>query len=50
MTTSSARPRVVVLGDAEQALRRLGQWQAIDAMADVVVHYQPLRGVALICV
>jgi phosphoglycerate dehydrogenase-like enzyme len=38
----------VVLGDAEQALRRLGQWQSIDAMADVVVHHQPLRGETLI--
>lgn len=41
-------PRIVVLGDAEQALRRLGQWQSIDAMADVVVHHQPLRGETLI--
>lgn len=40
-------PRIVVLGDAEQALRRLGQWQSIDAMADVVVHHQPLRGETL---
>ncbi len=48
MTLGRARPRVVVLGDAEQALRRLGQWQSVDAMADVVVHHQPLRGEALI--
>ena len=48
MTLGRARPRVVVLGDAEQALRRLGQWQPVDAMADVVVHHQPLRGEALI--
>lgn len=48
MTLGRTRPRVVVLGDAEQALRRLGQWQPVDAMADVVVHHQPLRGEALI--
>lgn len=42
------RPRIVVLGDAEQALRRLGQWQTIDALADVAVHHQPVRGDALI--
>lgn len=48
MTMTNARPRIVVLGDAEKALRRLGQWQAIDTMADVVVHHQPLRGAALI--
>jgi len=48
MKISSARPRIVVLGDAEQALRRLGQWQTIDAMADVEVHHKPLRGEAVI--
>jgi phosphoglycerate dehydrogenase-like enzyme len=48
MTATMARPRIVVLGDAEQALRRLGQWQSIDALADVVVHHQPVRGDALI--
>lgn len=42
------RPRIVVLGDAEQALRRLADWSAIDAKADVVVHSQPLHGKALI--
>ncbi len=45
--TLNTRPRIVVLGDAEQALRRLGQWQTIDAMADVVVYHQPLHGAAL---
>jgi phosphoglycerate dehydrogenase-like enzyme len=48
MTIETKRPRIVVLGDAEQALRRLGQWQAIDAVADVVVHHHPVRGAALI--
>jgi phosphoglycerate dehydrogenase-like enzyme len=38
----------VVLGDAEQALRRLGDWSAIDMVADVVVHSQPLQGAALV--
>jgi phosphoglycerate dehydrogenase-like enzyme len=45
---SITRPRIVVLGDAEQALRRLGHWQSIDALADVVVHHQPVRGESLI--
>lgn len=44
----SVRPRIVVLGDAEQALRRLGDWAEIDIQADVVVHSQPLHGDALI--
>ena len=44
----SARPQIVVLGDAEQALRRLGDWSAIDMVADVVVHSQPLQGAALV--
>lgn len=42
------RPHIVVLGDAEQALRRLGDWRAIDALADVTVQHQPLRGAALV--
>jgi phosphoglycerate dehydrogenase-like enzyme len=37
-----------VLGDAEQALRRLGDWRVIDALADVTVHHLPLRGEALV--
>lgn len=37
-----------MLGDAEQALRRLGNWTYIDAQADVVVHSQPLHGEALV--
>ncbi len=44
----TGRPRIVVLGDAEQALRRLGDWRAIDAQADVVVHHLPLHGPALV--
>ena len=42
------RPHIVVLGDAEQALRRLGDWSAIDAVADVTVHSQPLQGAPLV--
>lgn len=45
---AAQRPKIVVLGDIEQALRRLGNWQAIDAAADVTVHHQPLEGQALI--
>ena len=48
MTITRPRRRIAVMGDAEQALRRLGDWQAIDTMADVVVYHQPLRGDALI--
>lgn len=43
-----ARPKIVIVGDAEQALRRLGDWRKIDAQADVTVHHLPLRGAALI--
>lgn len=42
------RPRITIVGDAEQALRRLGDWRAIDAQADVTVHHLPLRGEALV--
>ena len=44
------KPHIVVLGDAEQALRRLGNWQAIDQAARVSVHSQPLHGAALLAV
>ena len=42
------RPSIVILGDLEQALRRLGNWQTIDAQADVTVHHLPLYGDALV--
>jgi len=48
MSERAARPQIVVVGDAEQALRRLGDWQAIDAQADVTVHHQPLQGQTLV--
>jgi phosphoglycerate dehydrogenase-like enzyme len=47
-TQPNLRPQIVVLGDYEQGLRRLGQWAAIDAAADVTVHSQPLQGEALV--
>jgi phosphoglycerate dehydrogenase-like enzyme len=42
------RQKIVILGDLEQGLRRLGNWQAIDAQADVTVHHLPLQGAALV--
>lgn len=44
----SARPHIVVLGDYEQALRRLGDWQAIDDKAQVTVVSHALSGPALV--
>ncbi|MGB4114944.1 MAG: D-2-hydroxyacid dehydrogenase family protein [Polaromonas sp.] len=43
-----ARAKIVILGDLEQGLRRLGKWQTIDAQADVTVHHLPLQGDALV--
>ena len=50
MSTASpaSRTKIAIVGDAEQALRRLGDWRAIDAQADVTVHHLPLRGAALV--
>ena len=45
---SDRRPQVVIVGDAEQALRRLGDWQVVDQHAEVTVHHQPLQGDALV--
>ena len=42
------RPKIVILGDLEQGLRRLGNWRIIDAQADVTVHHLPLQGAALL--
>jgi len=44
----SARPRIVVLDDYEQSLRREADWTAIDRLADVAVFTEPLRGEALV--
>ena len=45
---SDRRPQVVIVGDAEQALRRLGDWQVVDQHAEVTVHHLPLQGDALV--
>ncbi len=42
------RPLIAIVGDAEQALRRLGDWRMVDEHADVVVFHQPLHGDALV--
>jgi phosphoglycerate dehydrogenase-like enzyme len=44
----SARPKVVVLDDYEQSLRKTADWSAVDARADVRVHHERLRGAALL--
>jgi phosphoglycerate dehydrogenase-like enzyme len=46
--SSATLPRIVVLDDTERALRRLGQWQAIDGAAQVTIHHQPLTGADLL--
>lgn len=46
--TPPSRPHIVVLGDYEHALRRLGQWQTIDAQAKVTVISHALTGAALV--
>jgi phosphoglycerate dehydrogenase-like enzyme len=48
MTAQTSRPQIVIVGDAEQALRRLGDWRDIEAQADVTIHHQPLSGEALV--
>jgi phosphoglycerate dehydrogenase-like enzyme len=40
----SARPRVVVLDDYEDSLRKSADWRPVEALADVSVHTQRLRG------
>ena len=42
------RPLIAIVGDAEQALRRLGDWRVVEEHADVVVFHQPLHGDALV--
>ena len=44
----SARPKVVVLDDYEQSIRRTADWSLVDARADVKVHHERLRGSALV--
>lgn len=45
---SGDKPHIVVLGDGEQALRRLGDWHAIEAAARLSVYSQTLQGPALL--
>ena len=42
------KPRIVVLDDYEQSLRKTADWSAVDALADVKVHSEKLRGDALL--
>ena len=44
----SARPRIVVLDDYEDSLRRTADWKPVEALADVAYHTQRLRGEALL--
>jgi len=41
------RPRIVVLDDYEDSLRRTADWGAIESQADVAFHTERLRGDAL---
>lgn len=45
---SAGKPHIVVLDDTERAMRRLADWQAIDAQAKVTIHHEPLSGAALV--
>ena len=44
----ASRPRVVVLDDYEDSLRRTADWSPVEARADVTVHTKRLRGDALL--
>jgi phosphoglycerate dehydrogenase-like enzyme len=44
----SARPKVVVLDDYEDSLRRTADWAPLQAKADVAFHTQRLRGEPLV--
>lgn len=46
--TPPGKPAIVVVGDAEQALQRLGDWSALRALADLTFHHRPLHGQALV--
>ena len=43
----SGRPRIVVLDDYEDSLRRTADWKPVEARADVAVHTKRLRADAL---
>jgi len=42
------RPRIVVLDDYEDSLRRTADWKPVEARAEVTVHTKRLRGDALL--
>src|SRR4051812_33689097 len=42
------RPRIVVLDDYEESLRKTADWSPVEKRADVVVYTQRLRGDALL--
>lgn len=44
----SGRPKIVVLDDYEDSLRRTADWSPVQARAEVVVHTERLRGAALL--
>ncbi len=43
----SARPKIVILDDYEDSLRRTADWQPVEALADVTFHTTRLRGEVL---
>lgn len=47
LTDTTRRPRIVVLDDYEQAMRRCADWSSVERDADVTVHHEPVRGAAL---
>jgi phosphoglycerate dehydrogenase-like enzyme len=44
----SSRPRVVVLDDYEDLLRKTADWTPVEGLADVAFHTERLRGDALV--
>jgi len=44
----SARPKIVVLDDYEDSLRKTADWSPVQVKADVVFHTERLRGDALV--
>jgi phosphoglycerate dehydrogenase-like enzyme len=44
----SNRPRIVVLDDYEDSLRKTADWSPVEAQADVAFHTERLRGEALL--
>jgi phosphoglycerate dehydrogenase-like enzyme len=46
--SEDSRPRIVVLDDYEDSLRRTADWGPIEARAEVVFHTRRLRGEALL--